>query len=100
MLFFRVIFSTFFLLVCINTFAQFTDDFSDGDFTANPIWTGDDTVFTVINSGGNNLLRSNKQIASTSFYLSTPSTQVNDCQWEFYLNLQFNTSSANYVDIF
>lgn len=100
MLFLRAIFSTFFLLVCINAFSQFTDDFTDGDFTANPAWTGDDTVFTIVNISGNNMLRSNKQIASTSFYLSTPSTQVNDCQWEFYLNLQFNTSSANYVDIF
>jgi hypothetical protein len=95
-----------FILVCtylclrILSTAQITDNFSDGDFNNNPTWTGDDTVFTIASVSGNNMLRSNKQIASTSFYLSTSSTFISDCQWEFYVNLQFNTSSANYVDIY
>lgn len=100
MFFFRIIFSTILILLHTVAFSQFTDDFTDGDFSNNPTWSGDDTVFTIVGVSGNNMLRSNKQIASTSFYVSTPSTQVNDCQWEFYVNLQFNTSSANYTDIF
>lgn len=80
--------------------AQLNDNFTDGDFTNNPTWSGNDTVFTIANVSGNNMLRSNSQTASNTFYLSTPSTLVNDCQWEFYVNLQFNTSSTNYVDIY
>lgn len=80
--------------------AQFTDNFTDGNFTANPAWTGDDSVYTVMDVSGDFQLRSNKTIASTSFYLSTPNTQAVDGQWEFYTNLNFNTSSANFVDIY
>jgi hypothetical protein len=87
-----------FFSVCVN--AQINEDFTDGDFTLNPSWIGDDTVFTIASVSGNNMLRSNSQTASNTFYLSTPSTLVNDCQWEFYVNLQFNTSSANYVDVY
>lgn len=91
----------FFVLVGLSTvYAQFTDDFSDGNFTTNPTWSGDDSVFTIVAVNGNNLLRSNKQITNSSFYLSTPSALVMDCQWEFYIHLPFNTSSANYVDVF
>lgn len=80
--------------------AQFVDNFTDGDFSTSPTWTGDDSVFTIVNTGGNNQLRSNKTIASSSFYVSTPSTQAVNAQWEFYVNLQFQTSSANYVDVY
>lgn len=81
-------------------FSQFADDFSDNNFTSNPVWSGDDSVFIIIDDLGNERLRSNKTIASTSFYLSTPSTQAVDGQWEFYSYLNFSTSSANFVDIY
>lgn len=96
----RIIFLLNLLLVHFISFAQFTDNFDDGDFTNNPTWSGNDTVFTIANVSGNNQLRSNSQTTNNTFYLSTPSTLVNDCQWEFYVNLQFNTSSANYVDVY
>lgn len=96
----RVIFLLNILLFHFISFAQLTDNFDDGDFTNNPTWSGNDTVFTIANVSGNNKLRSNSQTPSNTFYLSTPSTLVNNCQWEFFVNLQFNTSSANYVDIY
>lgn len=76
--------------------AQFTDDFSDGDFISNPVWSGDDSVYTIVN----NALRSNKTIINSTFYLSTPSTIANNSQWEFWVNLKFATSGSNYVDIY
>lgn len=81
----------------INGNSQVTDDFTDGNFTINPVWTesaaGDfkDTL---------GMLRSNNLVASSSYYITTPSTVFNNCQWELFVNLQFATSSANYVDVY
>ncbi len=94
----------FLLLVTLFTFpslfAQFTDNFEDGNFIASPVWNGDDSVFTVVDVSGNDRLRSNKILVNSSYYLSTASTLASDAQWEFFANLQFSTSSANYVDVF
>lgn len=90
----------FFLALPCLIFSQLLEDFSDGNYTNNPVWSGDDSVFTVVDVNGNNFLRSNKNIPSSSFYLSSPNTLSSNCQWEFFVKLQFNTSSANYVDIY
>ena len=91
----RYLFLSFLFITTLAT-AQVSDNFTDGDFTNNPVWSGEDSVYTVVS----NQLRSNKTIASSTFYLSTPSTLAANCQWEFWVNLQFNTSSANYVDVY
>lgn len=80
--------------VCL---AQLTDNFTDGNLTNNPEWTPDNIANWVVTS---NQLRSNASVPSSSFYITTPSTKATNAQWEFWVNLQFNTSSANYVDVF
>ena len=75
--------------------AQFTDDFSDGDFTNDPSWTGDDSLFVVENE----VLRSNRTGAFI-YGLTTPSSLVDDAQWQFWVNLNFGVTGANYVDVF
>lgn len=97
MKYFFIVFEIFFLF---EAYGQIGENFNDGNFTANPSWMGDDSVFTVIDMGGNFKLRSNKAIPSSTFYLSSPSTQRINSQWEFFVQLQFNTSSLNYVDIY
>ena len=86
------------LLIGFSAQAQFTDDFSDGDFTSNPAWSGDNALFTV--SAGQ--LRSNTGplSAAATYYLSTPSTLAADAQWDFFVNLKFATSGVNYVDVY
>jgi len=79
------------------SWAQVADNFSDGDFTSSPVWQPDNAANWTID---NNRLRSNSSNANSIFYISTPSVKAIDAQWDFYVNLQFNTSSANYVDIF
>ncbi|MCC6251109.1 MAG: lamin tail domain-containing protein [Bacteroidia bacterium] len=96
----RFLLTTILLISFIFSQAQITENFDDGNFTSNPQWTGDDSVFVVSPVLGNNQLQSNKTIANSTFYLSTPNTLFNDCQWEFFVNLQFNTSGANYVDVY
>lgn len=86
------------IFYCHVGFSQIADDFSDGNFNANPEWNGS-------NSGGdfkviNNRLRSESNKASGNFHLSTANTLALNCYWEFWINLQFNTSSLNYADIY
>ncbi len=76
--------------------AQLVDDFSDGDFSVNPAWVGDIESWQV--SAGS--LKSINQVAISQFCLSTPSKLLKNTQWSLSVNLQFNTSSANYVDIY
>ena len=83
---------------CHAGFSQIVDDFSDGNFNANPEWNGS-------NSGGdfkiiNNRLRSESNKASGNFYLSTANSLAFNCYWEFWINLQFSTSGLNYADIY
>lgn len=75
--------------------SQVNDDFSDGDFTSDPVWSGDDELW-FIDEGQ---LRSKNSEANT-FYLSTPSSVAQLAFWEFYVNLKFSTSGANYVDVY
>ncbi len=76
---------------------QFVDDFSDNDFTTNPVWTPDQPTNWLVVGGQ---LRSNSATANSSFTISTPSSLAVSTQWEFYVNLQFNTSGVNYVDVY
>lgn len=77
--------------------AQVTDNFTDGDFTANPVWTASVPADFVVTA---NQLQSNNTTASSTFYISTPSATSTNCQWEFFVNLKFATSGANYVDAY
>jgi hypothetical protein len=77
--------------------AQFTEDFNDGDFTNNPAWIGGTTDW-IVNPVFQ--LQSNNTVLNSTYYLSTASTLATTAQWEFFCRLSFNTSSANYVDVF
>lgn len=91
----RILYLFLFSIFSLSVSAQFSDDFSDGDFTSNPVWSGDDALFTV--SSGE--LQSQSPGAAT-YYLSTPSTLASTAEWEFYFDFQFSTSGANYADIY
>lgn len=84
-----------FFVGSLTAFGQLTDDFTDGDFTNSPTWTGDVGLFT-ITSGE---LNSQNPGAGT-YYLSSPSALANNVQWEFFVDLQFGTSGANFVDVY
>jgi hypothetical protein len=89
-------------LICLpfftlNASAQLVDNFADGDYVANPSWTGN-TADWIVNAGTR--LQSNNTVANSSFYLSTANTLATAAQWELYTNLAFNPSAANYVDIY
>jgi len=77
--------------------AQFTDDFNNGNFTEPVLWSGNDEFFT-INTALQ--LESNGPSAQSNIYLSTPSTAINNTQWEWFCNPRVATSSNNLFDIY
>ncbi len=77
--------------------AQLKESFDDGDFLNDPAWAGNTTDF-IVNSALQ--LQSNNVIANSNFMLSTPNTLAQEVEWEMYVALQFNPSSANYVDVY
>ena len=76
--------------------AQFVDTFSDGDFTQNPTWTGEDSRFSIDNLQ----LRLQAPAVASSAYLSTQSESINDAIWQFKVKLDFNPSSSNLADVY
>lgn len=92
-------FLAFFLVLVTTASAQFTEDFTDGDLIADPAWSGDLELFTVVDDDGDLQLRSNSPGAAT-YFLSTPSSLASNAFWEILVDLRLNTSGSNYVDIF
>ncbi len=75
--------------------AQFTDDFSDGDFTQNPTWFGNTDKFIVEDQ----VLRLNDNQAGQS-WLATASSVMDETQWEFWVRLAFTPSDNNHPRIY
>ncbi len=84
------------LLPC-SLFSQTEEKFSDGNFTANPAWTGNVDAW-IVNS--EQQLQSNNTTANSNFYLSTESNKATTAQWDFWVRLAFNPSGANYADVY
>lgn len=80
------------------TYGQVIEDFTDGDFTNSPTWTGTTTDY-IVNSSQQ--LQLNNTIAATS-YLSTPHqlTTLNGKEWRFYIKQSFAGSGSNYGSVF
>lgn len=87
-----------FFIVPVFVFSQLQEDFSDGDFTNNPVWSGISEDFTV-NSAKQ--LQTNAGVASTS-YLSTPHllSDLHEKEWKFYAKMAFAGSANNYARIY
>ncbi|MCG9881285.1 MAG: lamin tail domain-containing protein [Bacteroidia bacterium] len=75
--------------------AQVFDDFSDGNFTHNPSWFGQDSLFQI---------NAAKQLQSRSYnnsvgprILYTIQTPEPNMEWRVWLRIAFNPSSQNYA---
>ena len=82
-------------LIPFSLFAQVTDDFSDGDFTQNPTWSGTTEQYTVNNS---KQLQLNAESEGTA-YLSLPITEYESMEWHLWIREAFAPSGNNYTDV-
>jgi hypothetical protein len=84
------------LAFALPTWAQLQENFSDGDFTQTPTWTGDVAGFQV----STQQLQSNgPAVTGTTLQLVTPVQTAGATTWEFWVNLKLATSSGNYADV-
>ncbi len=85
----------FFILLWIPSFvfAQVLDDFSDGNFTENPTWTGNQDKFIVNDQFQLQLV----DVAAGTAQLSTPNTFSGDTEWRLFVRLAFSPSSNNFA---
>ena len=80
--------------------AQVTDDFSDGDFTSNPTWTGTVDRWAIAPLDDNPALRADGTAASDTIYLATPS-EVSRGRWSFtFAHRGVNLSNFNGARVF
>lgn len=79
-----------------NAIAQITDQFTDGDFTQNPVWVGDVGDFEINASNQLHLL----SVGTDTSALSTANSYMDDAEWNFWFRLSFAPSDNNYVRIY
>jgi hypothetical protein len=86
------------ILLSQRVLGQFADNFSDGDFSTNPTWSGNANVFTI---NASLQLQLNNSVAATS-YLSVPFTlnTLDELNWEFFIRQSFAPSSGNYGRVY
>lgn len=88
------------LMVCCTSLAwnQLTEHFTDGDFSANPTWSGTDPHY-IINPSLE--LQVNNTVAATS-YLSTPHLllSLDDKQWDIKVKQTFSSSTSNFGRVY
>ena len=95
----RLFLFSVFILTQLSCLSQISDDFSDGNFTANPVWAGTGANYTINGSG--QLQLNNASVADTS-YLSTAHNlaDLDNKEWKFWTRQSFSPSSANYGRIY
>ena len=84
--------------------AQILDDFTDGNFTQNPVWMGDVSEFTITSSSAippemKPALQLNGSGSDTSI-LVTANSLVSNTEWRFWVKLSFNTSANNFARVY
>lgn len=103
-----------FLFLPLWAWAQVTDDFADGNFTANPTWIGTDTCFIV---NANHQLQSTATVAgevwlslvngsllrrivvSPERRYAAPKEAPIDREWHFWIRENFSPSTNNYAEV-
>jgi len=81
----------------LTVLSQFNDAFTDGDFSNNPTWQGEEINFEV---DANNQLHLNAPAVTDKSHLFTPSVAIDTASWQCYVRLEFNPSASNKARIY
>ena len=84
------------LLINISVNAQFSDDFSDNNFSENPKWEGDTTQFII--NGTQQLQLNGNESGRAQIVTANPFHEV-EIEWRFFVKLSFSPSGNNYARI-
>jgi hypothetical protein len=89
----------FFLwMISVNLHSQIIDDFSDGDFSNNPTWSGTNADFIV---NASQQLQLNNTIAGSSFLsLNHGVSSLQNHEWHFWVKQNFSPSSSNFGKVY
>lgn len=87
---------TLLLLYPIIVFTQISDDFSDGNFTQNPTWLGNQEKFVV----NNDLRLQLKDDEAGVSILTTVNNTATNCEWRIWVKLSFSPSSNNNARVY
>ena len=102
-MYFKIFAFAILLLLALVTKAQvdggFTDDFSDGDFSANPQWTGETAKFRV-NEEMELQLNDVDATGNSTAMLSTISHAIDNAEWQFIVKYDFDPSTSNFCDVY
>jgi len=96
----RLLITTLLIVTGFASTAQLFDDFTDGDFTNNPTWSGDVSKYEITGSGR---LHSNGPSQSDTAYLVTNVGNLdfsNTIVWEFFVQMDLNPSNSNNTRIY
>lgn len=93
----NVIIISLLALFSLSVNAQFVDDFTDGNFTSAPPWSGDVSKFEV--NPAKELWLNAPSVADTAI-LTTPFSAINNATWQFYVKMDFDPSSSNYSRVY
>ena len=89
------------LMVPLSSLAQLYEDFSDGDFTSEPRWYGNESLFIVNTSYQ---LQLNAETAGDAClycdYDFTSIVETGEFEWRFWLREAFAPSGNNYSDVY
>jgi len=90
----KYIFILWLNFVLISAAAQVTDNFSDGNFTENPQWTGDDSLFAI--NANNQLQSKGTPGTSKDIQLTLPNGLLLNTEFSIYARFNLNPSSSNF----
>ena len=82
----------FFIFCIVRVFAQVDDDFTDGNFSADPAWNGDVAKFEV---NAAQQLHLNAPAVTDTACIYTGNTSIDNTEWLFYFKLDFSPSGSN-----
>ncbi|KQC02705.1 lamin tail domain-containing protein [Pedobacter sp. Hv1] len=88
----------FLMLLSVKlTFGQVSDDFTDGNFTTNPTWLGNQTSFKINNS---KQLQSGLSANAQTVTLATANAMALNVKWEFGVQMNFDPTATNQTRIY